>query len=205
MPYRGTLLFQHNNPSPPAGFSETWEWESSSDDIAGTTLEQLAQQRVKILSEDWTIIGSRLARLESAGPGGPILQVYVSTETCVMNHIGELGAGDMVQAAVRYKINPFPNVNYAGARPRQWQVRGIPDDWWASGSLSIPKAADVKINGFLGWIIAQQFGHFVLGDGGALVHIFYRNWCGPFPSNRKIGRPFGLLRGRRKCPVPAVP
>jgi len=208
MDFRATLMFQFDKSKPPAGFSETWEFQASTDEGAGEIVTELATQRIKILSEDWTIIGARLATLGlSATPPAKIVQTYVSLNACVMNHEGELGVSDTVWAAVRYKIATFPHVTYPGSRPRQYLIRGIPDTWWNASELSIPKADDVKVNAFLGYIINKPFGHFVVDDLGAIAFVNYRNQCGPFPSNRKIGRPFGLLRGRRSCPetAPAIP
>lgn len=208
--YRATMMFQFDKSKPPAGFSETWEFRISSDEQAGIIAQQLVNERGKILSEDWAIIGIRLATLGlTAAPPTAIKQTYISIEQCIMNHEGELGSADMVQAAIRYKIDVFPHVTYPGARPKHWLIRGIPDDWWNAAEVALPKAADVKVNAFMGFLIANSFGHFVIDDLGALALVHYRHWCGPFPSNRKIGRPFGLLRGRRKCPkdvpVPPVP
>jgi len=202
--FRATLMFQFDKSKPPAGFSETWEFQASTEDGACEIVTELANERGKILSEDWAIIGSRLATLGLlATPPAKIVQTFVSCNSCILNNEGELGASDTVQSALRYKIAVFPNVVYPGSRPKQYMIRGIPDTWWNAAEINVPKADDVKINAFLGYIIAKPFGHFVVSDLGAITFVSYRNFCGPFPANRKIGRPFGLLVGRRSCPTAA--
>jgi len=203
--YRYTMFMQFENAAPPAGFSESWENSASSDENARNTMQTLISQRRNILSQTWRIVGGRIAKLSIGTSSTPppthniIKQSLVQPITCQLSNVGALGASDTPWTALLVEINKFP-LTGVDSRPRQQQVRGIPDTWWTAGALSIPAADAGALQNFFNYIkeAGTQF-------GGGQVRIVdnalqlqrYRGLCQKRISSRRIGRPFGLLRGRQ--------
>jgi len=93
--------------------------------------------------------------------------------------------------------NPITGVD---SKPRQQQMRGIPDTWWTAAALDIPAADMGAVQGFFNYI-TQALAGFAGGQvrivDNALTLQRYRGICLKRISSRRIGRPFGLLRGRQ--------
>jgi len=203
--YRFTMFMQTVDMTPPAGFSESWENESSSDTNARNTMQTLIARRRACLSNDWRISGGRIAKLSIGTSDVPppthsiIKQSLVQPLVCQSSTEGLLGASDIHWAAVLIEITKNP-VTGVDSKPRYQQMRGIPDTWWNGSALSIPAADQGAVTQFFSYITTAG-----VSFGGGQVRIVdnalllqrYRGICLKRISARRIGRPFGLLRGRQ--------
>jgi len=203
--FRGTLLFNFEGATPPAGFSESWEYEAGTEQQGVDRLNSIASRRAEVLSEDWTIIGQRVTRADLEG--SIIKYSLVMTPTCAGTYDGKLGDSDSPWAAVLVKINKQRDELVASARPRMYQMRGIPDSWWANQGVAMPAADKAAFATFMKSVTQPglQVGQLAVSAAPAIVLQRYNGYCPPKPSNRKIGRPFGLHRGRRSCPTSETP
>jgi len=207
--YRMTGLFQFAGP-PPAGFSESWDFIATDDTAALQQPSSWAKERVRILSEDWTLTGIRLTRLAPfAGEEGCELhQTLVEGNVCQPPEVGKLGRADSPFAAVYITINTRQSTPSSGfpPRPRRWLVRGIPDAWWDQAALLRDGPIVGAVNRYLNFMITNmQAGSTRIMLGCASLALLpYGSYCIRRVASRRIGRPFGLLRGRRS-PIPAVP
>jgi len=200
--YRYTLLMQFNETSPPAGFSESWENQETSDAQARNQLNTLVNARKACLSNAWTILSGRISKLSyQASPSpGRIKQSLVQALTCPAGVVGLLGASDTPWTAALIEMSKFTlPASTASTRPRYQQVRGIPDTWWDGSALSIPAGDQAALQGFFTYLISiAQMGQVRISDA-ALILQRYRGICIKRISSRRIGRPFGLRRGRRSA------
>jgi len=203
--FRGTMLFTFKNSTISTGFSESWEYESATEVAGVERLVSIATRRVEVLSDDWTITGYRVARADL--DVDKIVYNMVMTPICIAALEGKLGDADSPWSAVVVKINKQRDEAVVEARPRQYQMRGIPDSWWANGGTALPAADKAKFNTFMKAVTQPglNLGQLVVTAAPELVLQRYTGYCPPRPSNRKIGRPFGLYRGRRKCPKEETP
>lgn len=219
--YRGTLFFQFLG-QPPCGFSESWVFEREAPQLAIQALSNLVTERVKILSDTWIIVNTRLSALhpDSNPPVPPAThatcvwrQRNVQLLGCPAQGLsGDLGASDTpwTRLLVQIMVEPpmaVPPVFAPIEQAKQWQVGGIPDTWWSDATLDVPKDAKVRIDTFLAYCrdqlkIVRAKRYWFLDSCNTQVDR-YHSWCIKRISNRRIGRPFGLLRGRRSrlCPV----
>jgi len=200
--YRFTMMMQHNTAAPAVGFSESWSANATSDTNARNKMQTLIQQRTEVLSQSWTIQGGRIARLEyQASPAPPkIVERLVQPLVCNAGTAGKLGVTDTPWAAVLVQMNKVSLDDVTvRTRPREQQVRGIPDTWWTGGALDIPAADLAKLQGFFSYLISPlQFGagQARIVDAAVFLQRF-NGICLKRISNRRIGRPFGLIRGRK--------
>jgi len=210
--YKTTLFMESRVGNPARGFSESWSWEQASESALFNQAAQLASERSKILSQSYQITSYRIARLEGIQGGTfcTLKQHLVQTAICPVPINGKLSEGDIPAAAVlvqmslaQLTIDGVPQVH----RPRQWQLRGIPDTWWDGSVLAIPAADKVKIQNFCNFIVSILFAGVVFGYPLCpdLVVQKYQACCIRRISSRRIGRPFGLLRGRRSKRTTATP
>jgi hypothetical protein len=202
--YKTTLFIQAVAETPPNGFTESWSWEETSESSLFNHAAQLASERSKILSSSYQIVSYRIARLTGIQGGSfcTLKQSLVQTAICPVPLVGKLGVADLPAAAVLVSmaiagltINEVPQVH----RPRQWQLRGIPDTWWDGAALVIPAADKTKITNFCNFLTSVLFAGIVFGYPLCpdLNVQKYQSCCTRRISSRRIGRPFGLLRGRR--------
>jgi len=212
--YKVTLFMESRVGNPARGFSESWSWEESSDSSLFNHAAQLASERAKILSQSYQISSYRIARLKGIQGGTfcTLKQELVQTAICPVPINGKLSEGDIPAASVLVQmalvslsINDVPQVH----RPRQWQMRGIPDTWWSGSVLAIPAADANKITAFCNFLTAVLFAGIVFGYPTCPdlnIHK-YQSCCVRRISSRRIGRPFLLLRGRRskRKAIPATP
>lgn len=193
--FRATLLFQFAN-QPPCGFSESYEFSAPSVAAAKTIVAGMPAQRVRWLSQDWSIVGFRLAFESTSLVGEKCKKKYTPVQIgrCPGNPVGQLGAADSPYAAVLVRIS-FADAAY---KPRNFLARGIPDTWWTAGALSIPPGDG---NQFLTWfnnMTTVPVGkNAPVPTGCSSNFVPWSSYCVQRVASRKIGRPFGLLRGRR--------
>jgi len=204
--YRYTMMIQFNNTAPPAGFSESWTNEENTDTLARNTMQTLIAERRKVLSSSWTISGGRISKLAviATPPPAKIVQRLVQPLVCQSGLAGLLGDSDTPWTALFVEMTKFANPLFPSTRPRAQQMRGIPDTWWASAALAIPAADAAKLQGFFSFLINPT----TFGAGQARINpddelqlLRYRGICLKRISSRRIGRPFGLLRGRQSRTV----
>lgn len=201
--YRGTMFFTFDG-IPATAFTESWEYEMPNDDQAAARLNSLASSRRQVLSDDWTITNQRVARLtvDGVGSGARIKQFTIETANCAGSYTGQLGAADSPWAAAIFRINKRRTMEVGPTRPRMYQMRGIPDTWWQGGAFGIPAGDLAKVTTWLKTVTPGiGIGDVVIGTGGELELRPYIAFCPGKVSSRKIGRPFGLYRGRRRCPT----
>lgn len=219
--FRATFFFQHSS-SPPCGFTESFEYLSATEEIAFQFISPYIKDRLLFLSEDWSIIGARVANLSAHKftPPAPdpvictIVQTMVTPYVCQVPRAGNLGPADTPWAAILLEIPvgkpqadlpPRPNGQPAKVLSRKMQIRGIPDSWWTANALTIPGADAGNIQEWISHLVKTwAVGHFrPNGLCTDLILVPYKaNACIKRISNRQIGRPFGLLRGRRRALIP---
>jgi len=205
--YRLTGQFELEG-TQPAGFSESWDFVAADDQAALQMPSSWEKERQRILSEDWTITGMRLAQLAGSGtPGACVLhQLAVEANVCRPPASGTQGRADNPYAAVYVTINTRQSTPSSGQppRPRRWLVRGIPDDWWDQAQLQRNGPLVGAINRYMNWIIQNmQAGTTRMGVSCSTLYFLpYSSWCIKRIASRRVGRPFDLLRGRRgfRCP-----
>jgi hypothetical protein len=189
--YRVYLLF-NDTVNPTAGFSERYDITSSSDDTAMVTAAQLKDARRSFLASNWTIVAVRLARLapKSVGPACKIIARQVRLCPDISPGAGLAESMDIPAAAV------FADFFYQGIlKPSHRQFRGIPDIWWDAAALSGAKEA---IETFCRRLKSFNHVRFVGSDNCTSLGAFPLKCCATRRiSSRRVGRPFGLLRGRR--------
>jgi len=195
--YRVTFLFQAST-TPPVGFSESWEMQFASDNLAAAAVPALVAKRATWLADGWVIAGARLSLLAiTAGTGGKCKITYspVLLAGCVLNVPGALSANDNPYAAIYFQFK-----RGSTGKRRVYLARGVPDTWFANGGVSIPAADGNK---FLSWFNYMKnsfsFGKAV-GNAptcNAITIDPYTEYCLKRFASRRVGRPFGLLRGRR--------
>jgi len=189
--YRCYLIMNFDT-EPVCGFSERYDFTASSDDAAQAVCQTIKLARRKFLAEEWTIVAVRLAVVTQAIKGGKCKIFAKRIILCpeIAPGVGQLGHADTPTSAV------FADFFYTNVRkPSHRQFRGIPDDWWEDAALT--KARD-----FIG-----EFCRTLRGIPHVrLVPTTDCSSLGAFPlkccatrriSERRVGRPFGLLRGRR--------
>lgn len=208
---KGTILFEFAGP-PAAGFSESWSWEGTTAN-AVTRLNEVMTARAQVLSSSWRIIGGRVGVVNAGmvtNPSPPPSEIckanvrMIQPIVCPVAITGLLGVTDTPWAAVLVQLTKRPNeeilqtFNDAG-RPRQQQHRGIPDTWWTGGELDIPAGDNVKMTAFYHLVTnVWRMGQYKLEpEACELFFIRYRGYCLKRISNRRIGRTFFQLRGRR--------
>jgi len=208
--YRYTMFMQFVPNAPPCGFSESWENSATTDENARNTMQTLIQRRRTCLSSSWLIQGARISKLSIGTSDVPppthsiIKQSLVQPLVCQTSNAGQLGVADTPWTSVLVEMtkNPITGVD---SKPRQQQMRGIPDTWWTAAALDIPAADQAAVQGFFNYI-TQALAGFAGGQvrivDNALTLQRYRGICLKRISSRRIGRPFGLLRGRQSREEP---
>jgi len=200
--YRITGMFELEG-TQPAGFSESWDYVATTDQTALLMPGSWAKERVRILSEDWSLTAMRLSRLTAVGiPGDCALhQEIVEANVCRPPESGTLGPADSPYAAVYITINTRQSTPSSGKppRPRRWLLRGIPDSWWDAGLLQRDGPVVAAVNRYVNWLVQNmEAGQTALNfacDGVSLLP--YTSACIRRIASRRVGRPFDLLRGRR--------
>lgn len=204
--YKGTLLFTYQG-SPPVGFSESIEFEADDDDAAKGKIATWPAQRVKWLASQWKIVGFRLALVTLSGSGGTCKAKFTPIQigACPGNPSGQLGDADTPFTGVLFRVDFGVPIK----RPRNYIGRGIPDDWWTAGALAIPPAAGGKFLNWFNFMRAQKAGAFRFNPKHALpCEVNFTRWfsyCTQRIASRRIGRPFGLIRGRKSKKKPLPP
>lgn len=207
--YRITGMFELEG-NQPAGFSESWDFVAGDDQAALPMPSSWAKERVRVLSEDWTLSAMRLTRLAGSGtPGACVLhQEIVEANVCRPPESGTQGPADSPYAAVYITINTRQSTPSSGlpTRPRRWLLRGIPDTWWDASQLQRNGPLVGAVNRYLSWIITNmQAGTTRMGVSCSTLYLLpYTAWCIRRIASRRVGRPFDLLRGRRSRRVAAT-
>jgi len=209
-----TMFFQFSG-SPACGFSESWTYQGTLAQ-SPTVLNNLILRRVEVLSQSWTITGGRSAVLTPKNKTTPsnhciIAEQMVQPLVCPVGQVGKLGKADTPWTALLISLFKKPTGSsttdlFNAGKPRQEQLRGIPDSWWTDAALSIPPLDLVALNTFMGLIVGTTpgFGQYKLEvtasppDDCTASFNRYSNWCIRRISSRRIGRPFGLLAGQRR-------
>jgi len=200
--YRGTWLFNFGG-KPPAGFSESWDFDAATDSLAISQMQPFFKERAALMSKDWEIIGARLSQITLVqAPACKLKLVPVNMEICLKKQAGLIQDNcDTPWASILVDIATKQSSPSLGVppRPRRWQCRGIPDTWW-TGSLTVPNADAAAVLAFIKFLKdSLQAGHVKANAGcSALAMQPYTTGCIKRISNRQVGRPFGLLRGRRR-------
>lgn len=208
--YKATMHFEGEF-IPPSGFSESWEFERSDDETAGSVAMSMVGERRKALSNNWTIRSVRLARLlpTGSGPTCSIRQEAVNIAGCIADSQGLLGATDTPWTSIYVEMptrQSTPSVSLP-PRPRRYQMRGVPDSWWDGATQQLSAEVAPIVGAWLGWIVnTMQAGDAKNNPGCTATRIQpYAGHCIRRISSRRIGRPFGLLRGRRSAAPAVVP
>lgn len=202
--YKATLMFEGEF-LPASGFSESWEFERTTDEQASSAALDAVGERRKALSQNWAIRSVRLARLlpTGSGPTCKIRQEAVSIIGCINDSQGLLGPTDTPWTAVYIEVPTRQSAPSVGLppRPRRYQMRGIPDSWWDGTNQELTPAASPIIAAWMQWVInTLQAGDAKNNAGCTATRIQpYVTHCIRRISSRRIGRPFGLLRGRRSA------
>jgi len=208
--YRLTGMFELEG-TQPAGFSESWDFIATDDPGALLMPSSWAKERVRILSEDWTLTALRLSRLSAVGDPGEcgLFQQIVEANVCRPPDPGTLGPADSPYSAVYITINTRQSTPSSGKppRPRRWLLRGIPDSWWDAGQLQRDGPVVASVNRYMNWLITNmQAGQTALAFACDQVHLLpYSSYCIRRIASRRVGRPFDLLRGRRSNRVVTPP
>jgi len=196
--YKGTLLFTYQG-SPPCGFSESFMFEAASDLVAKGVIANWPGQRIKWLASQWKIVGFRLASISNVTVSGKCKQVYTPVQigACAGSPSGLLSDADTPFTAVLFKVM-FAD---PAKRPRQYLARGIPDTWWTAGALTIPAADGNKFLTWFNFMKAQATGAFFYAPKKVppcpTSLTPWSTYCTTRIASRRIGRPFGLIRGRK--------
>jgi len=189
--YRVYLIFNFNS-EPICGFSERYDFFAASDSSATAAAQTIKLARRKFLSEDWTIVAVRLALLvpKVVEDECKILARRIILCPEIAPGIGQLGPADTPTSAV------FTDFFYrAVPKPSHRQFRGIPDDWWEGTELT--KARDF-IGSFCNTLKGIPHNKTVSNTDCTSLTGFELKCCATRRiSERRVGRPFGLLRGRR--------
>jgi hypothetical protein len=195
--YKGTLLFNSTVGTPTTGFSEAFDFTASSDAQAITEVGQWPSRRKAILSNSFSIVGFRLASYSTSVVAGKCKKKLksIQIDACQPTVVGLLSSQNSPYDGALVRM-----FRQDKGKAREWELRGIPDTWIVSGALSIPV---LEAGALLTWF--QQ-----MGTGGAFGNFtFDKTNCSganvtPFTTmcpqrlmSRRVGRPFGLLRGRR--------
>jgi hypothetical protein len=196
--YKATLLFTYQG-QPPVGFSESYEFFANSDGGAKATVAQMPAQRIKWLASQWKIVGFRLATVTLSGSGGTCKQKFqpLAIGACAGSPSGLLSDADSPFTGVLFKVM-FADPD---KKPRNYIGRGIPDTWWTSGALSIPNADGNKFLQWFNFMKSVNVGAFKFAAKHALPCptdlVKWDSYCTQRIAARRIGRPFGLIRGRK--------
>jgi hypothetical protein len=204
--YKGTLLFSYQG-LPPVGFSESIMFNAASDAAAKTSIAAWPAQRRKWLASQWQIVGFRLATVTLSGSGGTCKASFkpVQIGACVGTPGGLLGDADTPFTGVLFRVT----FNSPTKRARNYIGRGIPDSWWTAGALSIPAGDGNKFLAWFNYMVSQGAGAYGYAAKKALPCpedlALWKSYCTQRIASRRIGRPFGLIRGRKskkKAPPP---
>jgi len=197
--YKGTLLFNYTG-SPSTGFSESHEFFAATDSEAKSKIAAWPAERRKWLAQQWRIVGFRLSAIALVAQSGKCVKKYkpIAIGACVGTVVGLLGDADSPYTGVLVEIG----FDFGDRRPRNFIARGVPDGWWTGGALSIPVGEG---NRFLAWfnfmrntaVAATVFGVPTSDPPCSLTARAWNQYCVKRIASRRIGRPFGLLRGRR--------
>jgi hypothetical protein len=210
--FRGTLLFEFVN-QPPCGFTESFGFISATGLSAGTEVAAWPNQRRVFLSSDWKITGFRVAEVTSflkpASGSNPAVCKFkykpVNINACAAPVLGLLGNADTPYTAVLFDFFRSDRIH-----SRQYMARGIPDTWWAGGSLNIPVPDQaVMLTWFNYMKTVPGFGALDRGPNNlgppktdpttcTITLHPYQSLCPKRVASRRIGRPFDLLRGARR-------
>jgi len=195
--YKATFLYNFTG-QPPCGFSETWYLNASDQDVATSRMTNYLGARRLMMASQWNFIGARLSELSVVGTKIKAKSVYLCPTLTLWS--GAAGNADTPTSAVLLR---FTLGSIAEPKRRNQQLRGIPDSWWDAATLTIPNAAKGQINSWAATMRTAQIGQ-VQRVGSVLSVNIVRCVAPVRISERRIGRPFGLLRGsRRKKKAPA--
>ena len=206
--YKVTLFFDGDF-SPPTGFSESWEFDRTDDAAAKSAALALVDPRRAVLAQNWSIRTVRLAKLLviGSGPTCRLKQEAVSVEGCISAGAGLLGGTDTPWTAIYIEMPTRQSTPSVGLppRPRRYQMRGIPDTWWDGTNAELSDEAGPLIATWMSHVInVLQAGDAKPNSGCTAVRIQpYTTHCVRRISSRRIGRPFGLVRGRRSAQAAA--
>jgi len=198
--YKGTLLFS-NAPlnTQPSGFSESVQFYANTDELARNSLAAWPGERKKVLAHGYVIKGFRLSKSTVVNKSGVCTQTWAPLQigACVGNNLGLLGDADSPYAAVLFDIV----FNEKAKKKRAMLFRGIPDTWWSNQSLNIPAADGTAFLIWFNYMVTQSAGAYEWNVGHAPpctpTFRFWTTYCSIRIASRRVGRPFGLLRGRR--------
>jgi len=196
--------------NPNCGFSESWVMTQGESNFQTAAID-LANSRRQSLSRNWYVAGVRAGKLVVRQRPSPASTYYLGQELVQLpcstfgpNAVGQLGPSDTPWTAVFVRITTTRLPGSPIARPRLFQMRGVPDDLWVGATFN-KNAANVQLGPFLqrvtGNVGALAAGHpYIItppavGDSAGVNN--YEGYCIDRASSRRIGRPFGLLRGRQ--------
>jgi hypothetical protein len=197
--YRVYILF-NNDVKPQVGFSERYDIDAADDDAAMTVATQLKDARRNFLAGNWSVVAVRIARLALKMVGSKCKVIARQVRLCpdISGGLGLMGAMDVPAAAV------FADFFYTGVPlPSHRQFRGIPDVWWDAAALTKAKEA---IETFCRRLKVFKHVRVIPGEGCSTPGLFPLKCCATRRiSSRRVGRPFGLIRGRRSKRKVATP
>jgi len=212
--YKLTAMFNFKK-SPPCGFTESIEFNETTDGRAAAVIGPYQKGRLSILSSDWEIVGYRVSKLAAAHPfvrpptvpPTPDMTRCIVTQTEVQNipcktpFPGREGPSDMPWAAILLEFPFIPSSPPVPQKDKKklFMLRGIPDSWWDGAVLAIPGPAKGAITQWTN-DLENLIGHGQFKVNAGCTNLgfkVYRSACIKRAANRKIGRPSDLLVGRR--------
>jgi len=198
--YRGTLVMNSTVGTPTTGFTESFDFQISSDGQAITEVSSWPARRALILSSSFTIVGWRLAKYSASVVAGKCKKKLTSIQidACLVPQVGTLGPQNSPYDGALVRM--FRDDK---GKAREWELRGIPDTWIDSGALTIPVMDMSLLNAWFASLKATAgIGKFIFGktDCSNQGIALFTSICVQRLMSRRIGRPFGLLVGRRKKP-----
>jgi hypothetical protein len=186
-----TFLYNFGG-QPQAGFSETWYTVASDQDTAVARMAGYLALRRPLLASQWRFVGARLASLIVFGGKVKAKSVYLCPELQPFNGTGADTDAPTTALLIRFTLGTISE-----PKRRNQQLRGIPDGWWNAGELAISNADRAKVNSWCNGLRAGQIGQ-LQRVGNDLFTNIVRCCDIRRISERRIGRPFGLLRGSRR-------
>lgn len=203
--YKLVLVFNSSGTTPLWGFSESFYTNS---DVVGDPrgwAQQVVDARRQILASCVSIVAAKLyqnlAPKLSAKTGKWFLSgTFMNLCPDLNLGPGQAGSTDTPAAAVLIQLYAT-----AGARASNRQMRGIPDAVWQNCKVATGRGQFISF-----WQTLQSLGERIItvkASTGALTDSPIG--CIKFAriSSRRVGRPFGQLRGRRskRKSTPATP
>ncbi len=189
-------VFNSNIADRPAGWTDVWYTIQGDMTAAMTAGENIANERIKGLHQDFDLTWLRVTANIPVNPP-PAQRRSRNASLKLLTKTGSLGPqadGDIPGTAAHVRIGNTNNTVF-----RNWMMRGTPDKWWSNDNDKVGAAAVQQfLIGFLAVLKAQAVNmlhkdpnnvNFVPIPVGSAQYFYL--------SHRNTGRPFVPFRGRK--------